>query len=51
LERFGESTPDQVVVKIATGTDPDARQWLQSVLDHAKDTPEKRALLELLAKP
>ena len=37
--------------KIATGSDPDARQWLQSILDHAKDTPEKRTLLELFAKP
>jgi hypothetical protein len=37
--------------KIASGSDPYARQWLQSVLDHAKDTPEKRTLLGLLAKP
>ncbi len=37
--------------KIAAGSDPDARQWLQSILSHAKDTPEKRALLDLLTKP
>jgi len=36
--------------KIATGTDRDAREWLQTVLSFAKDTPEKRALLDLLAK-
>jgi hypothetical protein len=37
--------------RIAAGSDPDARGWLQSVLSFAKDTPEKRALLELLTKP
>jgi hypothetical protein len=36
--------------KIATGSDPDAKKWLQSVLSFAEDTPEKRALLELLTK-
>lgn len=36
--------------KIATGSDPAARDWLRSVLGYAKDTPEKRMLLELLAK-
>ncbi len=37
--------------KIATGSDPEARQWLQSVLSFAKDTPEKRSPLDLLTKP
>lgn len=37
--------------KVASGSDPEARQWLQSILDHAKDTPEKRTLLKLLTKP
>jgi hypothetical protein len=37
--------------KIATGSDSGARDWLQSVLNYAEDTPEKRMLLELLAKP
>ena len=36
--------------KIATGSDPDAKAWLQRVLSFAKDTPERRALLELLRK-
>jgi hypothetical protein len=36
--------------EIASGSNADARKWLQSVLDHAKDTPEKRTLLELLGK-
>jgi len=37
--------------KIATGSDPEARDWLRSVLNYAENTPEKRMLLELLAKP
>jgi len=37
--------------EIAMGSDPEAKQWLQSILDHAKDTPEKRTLLDLLTKP
>lgn len=37
--------------KIATGTDSKATQWLGSILEKAKDTPEKLALVELLAKP
>ncbi|HEY1757058.1 MAG TPA: hypothetical protein VGG72_16915 [Bryobacteraceae bacterium] len=37
--------------KIAKGSDPDAREWLQSILNYAKDTPEKRELLDLLKKP
>ena len=37
--------------EIANGSDPDAKGWLRSVLDHAQDTPEKRQLLDLLAKP
>ena len=36
--------------KIAAGSDPGAKAWLKSVLSYAKDTPEKRTLLELLAK-
>lgn len=37
--------------KIATGSDPDAKEWLRSILKEANDTPEKRSLLALLAKP
>ena len=37
--------------KIAMGSDPEARAWLQSILEHAKDTPEKRMLIDFLAKP
>ena len=37
--------------KIATGSDAKARAWLSSILEKAKETPEKRALAELLAKP
>jgi len=37
--------------KIAAGSVADDREWLRDFLDHAKDTPEKRTLLELLAKP
>jgi hypothetical protein len=37
--------------KIATGADPEAKEWLRLVLDRTQDTPEKRSLLELLAKP
>lgn len=37
--------------KIAAGADPEAKAWLRLVLDHTQDTPEKRSLLELLAKP
>jgi hypothetical protein len=37
--------------KIATGSDPEAKEWLHSILEDAKDTPEKRTLLELLRKP
>ena len=36
---------------IATGSNPDAKKWLQALLDHAKDDPEKRQLLDLLTKP
>jgi hypothetical protein len=36
--------------KIASGSDHEARDWLRFVLEHVGDTPEKRALLELLAK-
>jgi hypothetical protein len=35
--------------KIAVGSDGNAKDWLRSVLDYAKDTQEKRALLALLA--
>jgi hypothetical protein len=37
--------------KIARGTDADAKEWLKSILNDAKDTPEKRRLLDLLVKP
>jgi hypothetical protein len=36
--------------KIASGSDKDGREWLQLVLDHTGDCPEKRSLLDLLAK-
>lgn len=36
--------------KIATGPDPDAKEWLRSILEFAKDTPEKRELSDLLNK-
>ena len=36
--------------KIASGSDKDGREWLQFVLEHTDDCPEKRSLLELLAK-
>lgn len=36
--------------KIASGSDADAKKWLKSVLEYAQDTPEKRALLDLLGK-
>jgi len=36
--------------KIAAGSDPEAKEWLHSILDKAKDTPEKRALLVTLTK-
>lgn len=38
------------LTKIAAGSNADDRRWLRDFLDHAKDTPEKRMLLELLAK-
>ncbi len=37
--------------KIAAGSNADDRAWLRAFLDHAEDTPQKHALLELLAKP
>lgn len=36
---------------IATGSNQDAKKWLRSLLEEAKDTPEKRTLLELLTTP
>jgi hypothetical protein len=36
--------------KIATGSDRDAREWLRLILSNATDTPEKRTLLELMAR-
>jgi hypothetical protein len=36
---------------LATGKDADARDELKAILEKCKDTPEKRTLLELLAKP
>lgn len=37
--------------KIAAGSDADSKQWLRSILDNAKDTPEKQSLLESLGRP
>ena len=37
--------------KIAAGSNADDRVWLRDFLDHARDTSEKRMLLDLLAKP
>lgn len=37
--------------KVATGSDAGAKEWLRSVLNNAKDTPEKRSLLALLGTP
>lgn len=37
--------------EIAAGDNGDAKMWLRRILDRVGDTPEKRALLELLAKP
>jgi hypothetical protein len=34
--------------EIASGTDDDAKSWLRLVLDHIKDTPEKRILLSVM---
>ena len=36
--------------QIATAGDKDAREWLRLVLNNAVDTPEKRKLIDLLAK-
>jgi hypothetical protein len=36
--------------KLAIEGDAKSKDWLQGILDRAKDTPEKRVLLELLAK-
>ncbi|HEX4232161.1 MAG TPA: hypothetical protein VHZ07_26070 [Bryobacteraceae bacterium] len=36
--------------EIASGQDKDAKDWLKGILDHCKDTPEKRTLLDLLSK-
>jgi hypothetical protein len=36
---------------IATGSNSDAKKWLQQILSSAEDTPEKRTLLDLLTKP
>lgn len=35
--------------RLAASQDPEARQWLGLVLEHAEDTPEKLALQKLLA--
>jgi hypothetical protein len=58
LADFGGLTDEESLIyalpglqKIATGVDPKAKGWLRSVLAHTQDTPEKRSLLELLAKP
>jgi|SRR5579871_6401 len=36
---------------VASGKDAEAKRWLRDVLSRCKDTPEKRTLLGLLAKP
>ena len=36
--------------KLAVSKDADGKEWLQTVLEQAKDTPEKRELLGLLGK-
>jgi len=37
--------------EIAAGKDDDAKRWLRYILGRIDETPEKRTLLELLAKP
>jgi hypothetical protein len=37
--------------EVAAGKNADAKEWLKLMLSNCKDTPEKRTLLELLAKP
>jgi hypothetical protein len=37
--------------KVASGTDEEAKEWLRLILSQAGDTPEKRALTDLLGKP
>ncbi len=37
--------------EIAAGKNDEATKWLKHILDRTGDTPEKRTLLELLAKP
>ena len=37
--------------EVASGKNVNAKEWLRSMLGHCKDTPEKRELFELLAKP
>jgi hypothetical protein len=34
--------------QVATGSDPEPKKWLRSLLDKTRDTPEKRELLQLL---
>ena len=36
--------------EIATGSNADGRNWLRSVLDNCKNTPEKRLLESLLSR-
>ena len=36
--------------KIASGSDTEARKWLETVLKYSPDSPERRELLELLKK-
>jgi hypothetical protein len=36
--------------KIASGSDPEAREWLQSVLEHSEDSAEKRELAQMLKR-
>jgi hypothetical protein len=36
--------------RVASGKDAEAKAWLRGVLSRCEDTPEKRTLLELLAK-
>ncbi len=37
--------------EVASGRNADAKNWLRFMLTNCKATPEKRMLMELLAKP
>jgi hypothetical protein len=56
--RMGSASQEQEIKyalprlkEIADGKNDEAKRWLRYVLDRAGDSPEKRTLLELLAKP